>query len=335
MVSLVLSALVAAAPLEVAVLSKDVPSSTLQVRWQPVTATSLAEPFTQLEVQADETFRAVVLPGTKRVAIVRVTGLARDPSFVATLSIVSPGQPERVLATDVVRASKPTLLGSRLFVERGAPGPETNDGSYRVDALTVSELELQSGRLRTVYETKGYWTHLAGAIGRELIIYVAGPHGAKLEAVQVDTLAVRTLIPSMPAMAHDFAVDAEHQRVLFTIAEPGVERWFIDQVDVASTKRTRLAEGDQVALLPTVLPSGLAWSTGEGRGLTWLGRDGVALASHGPGFERVRFVADGLVFTRHEVPGLAPQVYVTKVRDGSTVPVVFPAGIVDVAGVSR
>lgn len=335
MVSLVLSALVAAAPLEVAVLSKDVPSSTLAVRWQPVTATALAEPFTQLAVQADETFHAVVLPNSKRVAIVRVTGLARDPSFVATLSIVSPGQPERVLATDVVRASKPTLLGSRLFVERGAPGRETTDGSYRVDALTVSEVDPQSGRLRTVYETKGYWTHLAGALGRELIIYVAGPQGAKLEAVQVDTLAVRTLLPSMPAMAHDFVVDAEHQRVLFTIAEPGVERWFIDQVEVSSGKRTRLAEGDQVALLPTVLPSGLAWSTGEGRGLSWLGRDGVALPSHGPGFERVRFVADGLLFTRHEVPGSAPQVYVTRLRDGATMPVVFPSGIVDVAGVNR
>lgn len=335
MVSLVLSALVAAAPLEVAVLSKDVSSSTLQLRWQPLASPALAEPFAQLEVQPDETFRAVVIPGTKRVAIVRVTGLARDPSFVATLSIVAPGQPERVLATDVVRASNPTLLGSRLFVERGAPGPETNDGSYRVDALTVSEVELQSGRLRTVYETKGYWTHLAGAIGRELIIYVAGPGGAKLEAVQVDTLAVRTLIPSMPAMAHDFVVDAQHQRVLFTIAEPGVERWFIEQLDLASGKRTRLAEGDQVALLPTVLPSGLAWSTGAGRGLTWVGRDGQALASHGPGFERLRFVTEGLAFSRHEVPGLAPQVFVTRLRDGAAVPVAFPSGIVDVAGVSR
>jgi hypothetical protein len=335
MVSFLLSALVGAAPLEVAVLSKDVASSTLDVRWQPVTATTLAEPFARLEVHPDETFRAVALPGTKRLAVVRVTGLARDPSFVATLSLVSPGQPERVLATDVVRASKPTLLGSRLFVERGAPGPETSDGSYRVDAVTISEVDLQSGRLRTVFETKGYWTHLAGAIGRELIVYVAGPQGAKLEAVQVDTLAVRTLIPSMPAMAHDFVIDAEHQRVLFTIAEPGVERWFIDQVDVVSGKRTRLAEGEQVALLPTVLPSGLAWSPHEGRGLSWLGREGVALAAHGPGFERVRFIAEGLVFARHEVPGVAPQVFVTRLRDGATVPVVFPAGIVDVAGVSR
>lgn len=335
MVSLLVSALVGAAPLEVAVLSKDVASSTLEVRWQPVAASTVAEPFARLEVQPDETFRAVVLPGSRRVALVRITGLARDPSFVATLSIVSPGQPERVLATDVVRASKPTLLGSRLFVERGAPGVETTDGSYRVDALTISEVDPQTGRLRTVYETKGYWTHVAGAVGRELIVYVAGPKGAALEAVQVDTLAVRTLISSMPAMAHDFVVDVEHQRVLFTIAEPGVERWFIEQVDVATGKRARLAEGDQVALLPTVLPTGLAWSTGAGRGLSWLGRDGVALAPHGPGFERVRFVADGLVFARHEVPGSAPSTFVTKLRDGAPVPVVFPPGIVDVAGVNR
>lgn len=335
MVSLLVSALVSAAPLEVAVLSKDVASSTLEVRWQPMAAATLAEPFARLEVHPDETFRAVVVPGTKRVAVVRISGLARDPSFVATLSIVSPGQTERVLATDVVRASKPTLVGSRLFVEHGVAGPERTDGSYRVDALTISEVELQSGRLRTVFETKGYWAHVAGAVGRELVVYVAGPKGATLEAIQVDTLAVRTLISSMPPMAHDFVIDAEHQRVLFTIAEPGVERWFIEQVDVATGKRARLAEGDQVALLPTVLPSGLAWSTGAGRGLSWLGRDGVALAPHGTGFERVRFVTEGLAFTRHELPGSAPALFVTRLRDTAPVPVVFPPGIVDVAGVNR
>jgi hypothetical protein len=275
------------------------------------------------------------MPGSRTVAVVRIPGLARDPSFVATLSLVAPGEAERVLARDVVRASRPVLLGQRLFVERGRPGPEPVDGSFRVDALTVSEVELPGGRLRTVFETKGYWTHVAGALGRELVVYVATPAGARLLAVHVDTLAVRTLVASMPAMAHDFVVDPARKAVLFTIAEPGVDRWFVEQVELGTGARRRLAEGDSVALLPTVLPGGLAWQPAPGAGLRFLERDGVALSSGGAGFERVRFVSDGLVFGRHEVPGEAPTPFVRRAADGARVSFTAPPGVVDVVGVAR
>lgn len=335
MVSQLLGVLLAAGSLDVALVSKDVAASTLEVRWQPLSSPTLVEPFARLEVQPDETFRGVVLPGTRTVALVRIAALYRDPSFAATLSLVTPGQPERVLATDLVRASKPVLIGSRLFVERGRAGvPSPSD--TRVDALTISEVDVASGRLRTVYEARGFWTHLAGAIGRELIVYSAGPTGAKLEAVHVDSLAVRTLVAALPPMAHDFAVDAANRSVLFTIAEPGVERWFVERVDLTTGRRERLGEGDQVALLPTVLPGGFAYAPAPGRGLSWLGRDGVALPSRGDGFERVRFVTDGLVFARHEVPGDAPFVTVTRVKDAQPVGLAQPKGaIVDVAGVAR
>jgi hypothetical protein len=334
MVSALVSFLVAASP-EVALLSKDVPSSTLEVRWQPLASPTLAEPFARLEAHPDETFRGVALPGARAVAVVRVPALFRDPSYAAVLSVVTPGADERVLATDCVRASRPLLVGTRLFVERGRAGPPLAR-DYRVDELTISEVDVATGRLRTVYETKGYWTHLAGALGRELVLYVAGPQGAKVEAVHVDTLAVRTLVPALPPMAHDFTVDVAGRAVLFTVAEPGVERWFVERVDAVTGRRERLAEGDLVALLPAVLPGGVAWSPGPGRGLAWVGREGVALPARGSGFERVRFVADGLVFARHEVPGEAPFVTVTRVKDAAAVPLAQPKGaIVDVAGVAR
>lgn len=335
MVLALLPIVLTAAPLEVALLSKGVPSSTLEVRWQPLTSPTLAEPFTTLEVQPDETFRGVVLPGTRAVAVVRVPALERDLSFAATLTLVAPGAPERVLATGLARASKPVLIGSRLFVERGRAGPPS-PADYRVDELTVTEVDVASGRLRTVYEAKGFWTHLAGALGRELVLYVAGPQGAKLEAVHVDTLAVRTLVPALPPMAHDFTVDASGKAVLFTVAEPGVERWFVERVELLTGRRERLAEGDSVALLPAVLPGGVAYQREVGAGLSWVGREGVAVPSRGPGFERVRFVVEGLVFARHEASDAAPVVTVTRVKDLSGVPLAQPPGaIVDVAGVAR
>lgn len=335
MVSFALVTCLAAAPLELAVVSKDVASSTLEVRWQSMEAGSpLAEPFARLQVQPDETFRAIALPGSRSVAVVRVPALTRDLSFASSLTIVSPGQSERTLATNVVRASRPVLVGQRLFVERGVAGALSPD-AFRVDTLTITEVAVTSGRVRTVFETKGFWAHLAGVFEHELVLYVAGPEGARLLAVHVDTLAVRTLVASLPALAHDFTIDTAKKAVLFSIAEPGVERWFVERVELLTGRRERLAEGDTVALLPTVLPSGVAYSAGPGLGLRWAEREGVALPSHGAGFERVRVITEGLIFVRHEVPGDAPTVYALSVKDSRPVPLTLPSGIVDVAGVRR
>ncbi|MDX2009565.1 MAG: hypothetical protein SFW67_05225, partial [Myxococcaceae bacterium] len=70
MVFVVLLAL-AAAPPELALLSKPVDGTTLSVRWQRVDAERPAEPFTTLEVHADETFHGVAL-ANGAVAVVRV-----------------------------------------------------------------------------------------------------------------------------------------------------------------------------------------------------------------------------------------------------------------------
>ncbi|MCU0702196.1 MAG: hypothetical protein MUC96_37340 [Myxococcaceae bacterium] len=334
MVSVVLLAL-AAAPPELALLSKPVDGTTLSVRWQPTEAETPSEPFARLEVHPDETFHGVAL-ANGAVALVRVPGPARDLSFAATLSVVAPGKAERVLATNVVRASRPVLMGARLFIERGSPGIDASDGSIRVDALEVSEVDVASGRLRPVFTTRGFWTHLAGVFGRELVLYVAEPEGARLIAVHVDTLAVRTLKAALPPLAHDFVVDGASKAVLYAIADPGIERWFVERVDLLSGSTSRVAEGDVAALLPTVLPGGVAFMPGPGRGLRWLTRDGVALPARGPGFERVFFVSDGLVVGCHEVPGAMPRPFAVRARDGADVSVAWPKDvIVEPAGVRR
>jgi hypothetical protein len=332
---LVAAVLLAASPTDLALLSKPVDGSTLEVRWQPLDQAVPSEPFARLEAAVDETFHGAVLPGGA-VAVVHVKARAADLSFAAVLTVVSPGAPERRLATQVVLASRPIVMGQRLFVQRGTAGPPTADGTLRVDALELTEVDVSTGRLRTVFSTRGFWTHVGGTFGRELIVYVSEPRGARLIALHVDTLAVRTLVPSLAPLAHDFAVDLASKAVFFSIADPGVERWFVERVDLLSGARSRIAEGDVVALLPTVLPGGVAFSPGPGRGLSFIGKDTVALAPRGPGLERVSFVVEGLAVGLHEDPGALPRPFVVRLRDGAERLVAWPEGvIVEPAGVRR
>lgn len=330
--TLVLALILAAAPLEIALISRPPGAATLEVRWQPLGADP-ATPFATLEAAPDESFHGAAVPGRREVAVVHVPARTRDASFAAVVSLVAPGQKARTLVGEVVLASKPVFLGPRLFVERGTPGPELVD-RYRVDALHVDEVDWRTGKSRPVYATHGFWTHLAGAIGRELVLYEAGPEGARLLAVHVDSLAVRTLIATMPAMAHDFAIDPARSAVLFTLGEPGKERWTIEQLSLRDGARRQLGAGPHVALLPTVLPGGVAFSPGAGGGLRWTGTNGVALPANGAGFERVRFVVEGLVLLRHEAPGEVP-VPLVRTSSGEAVEVAFPRGVVDFAGVFR
>jgi hypothetical protein len=257
-----------------------------------------------------------------------VKARAADLSFAAVLTVVSPGAPQRLLASQVVLASRPVVMGQRLFVQRGTAGPPTTDGTVRVDALELTEVDVGSGRLRTVFSTRGFWTHVAGTFGRELIVYVSEPRGARLVAVHVETLAVRTLLASLAPLAHDFAVDPASKAVFFSIADPGVERWFVERVDLLSGARSRIAEGDVVALLPTVLPGGVAFSPGPGRGLSFIGKDTLALAPRGPGFERVHFVVEGLAVGLHEDPGALPRPFAVRLRDGAERLVAWPEGVI-------
>ncbi len=336
MLSLVSLVLLTATPLEVAVLSKSLDGNTLEARWLSSAATVTPEPFAHLDAAVDETFHGVVLPGTRSIAVVRVPGLYRDPSFAATLELITPGAPTRRLATGLVRASKPHLVAGRLFVERGTAGIDRGDGTLRVDALEIDEVDVTSGRLRPVHQASGSWTHLAGAIGRELIVYEAGPSGARVIAVHVDSLAVRPIVASLPPLAHDFWVDAKSQSILFTIAEPGVERWFVDRVEVASGKRQRLTESDSVALLPAVVSAGVVVSRGPGAGLRWASSDQPALPSHGQGYERVRFVNDTVTIVRHETPGALPFLYAVRSKDGKPIELPWPTNaVVELAGVAR
>lgn len=333
MLSLVVTLSLAAAP-QVALLSSS--GSEAELRFQPLGASTLVAPVVRFGHVAGSSVSGALLPGTRVVVATATVANARDLSFADALLRLEAGQPARVLVDRVVHGSRPLVTAEgRVFVARGLPGPwPENPREMRVDALSIVEVAPDTGRTRTVYEASGYATFLAGALGRELLVYEVRPDGARLLAVHADTLAVRVLLPALAPLARDFVVDGTRRRLLFTQGEPGAPTWHVAAVDLATGKLSRLAEGAEVTLLPTVLPGGVvATSPGAGEGLVSL-EGGRVLAPQGPGFERVRLVHDGVVLGLHERPSEFPTPFAVRRSTGEALRLVAPPDArLDVAGV--
>lgn len=326
-----LALFLAAAP-EVAILSSR--EDVAELRFQPLDATELSAPAARFSHAEGSAVLGSLLPRTRVVVASATMRSGGDLSFANSLVRLEAGKAPRVLADQLGYGSRPLVTAEgRLFVARGVAGAEPFDArdSLRVDALSVEELDPSTAARRLVYSTRGYLTFLAGAVGRELIIYEVAPIGARLISVHADTLAVRVLIPSMPPLARDFVVDAPRRRVLFTQGSP--TGWFVEQLDLVSGQSTRLAEGPEVTLLPAVTPEGrVLISRGPGEGLFAL--DGARVVSpHGPGFERLSVQQKGLLIGLHERPSDFPSLFALK--DGAAVPLLSPTGCrLDVAGVT-
>ncbi len=301
--------LLAAAP-EVALLSTSPGSDTTELRFQPLGDARLARPASRLTHAPHESVLGAVVPGTRQVVAVAVAAEGAfgseprgDLSFAANVFLLEANQPSRRLTDRCVLGSRPLVTAEgRVFVQRGRVG------ANRIDALTIDEVNLSTGRTREVLAFTGYLTFLAGHIGRELLVYRVGPQTADLVAVHADALAVRVLIPSMQPLARDFALTADHSALLFTQGDGATGQWYLERLDLKSLALTRLAEGPTMALLPTPLPDGrVAFAPAQGLGLR--GVDGtVVLEAQGPGFERVRaFTKKRILVGLHEVPGDFPR----------------------------
>lgn len=292
---------------EVALLSSQ--SSVAELRFQPLGATELSAPVVRFTHAEGSSVQGSLLPRS-RVVVASATLRERgELSFGNALIRLEAGKPPRVLADQLAYGSRPLVtVEGRVFVSRGVAGRELPE-AYRVDALTLEEIDPTTAARRLVYLTHGYFTFLAGALGRELIVYESAPAGARLIAVHADTLGVRVLLPSMAPLARDFVVDVPRHRVLFTQGTPGGAAWFVEQVDLLDGAATRLAEGPEVTLLPVVLADGrVLISRGPGEGLHAL--DGTkVVAAHGPGFERIAAQHKGLLIGLHERPSEFPTLF--------------------------
>ena len=293
--------LLAAAP-EVALLSTAPGAEVTELRFQPLGATRLTAPVARLSHVANETVLGAVIPGTRRIVAIAVTEPRKDLSFASGLFLLEANTPSRLLCDRVVLGSRPLVTAEgRVFVQRGRATES------RIDALTIDEVDLRTGRTREVLAFTGFTTLLAGSLGRELLVYRVGPGRADLVAVHTDALGVRVLIPSMQPLARDFALAADSRSIFFTQGDSATGRWYLERLDLQTLALTRLAEGPTMALLPTPLPDGrVAFAPAQGAGLQDLAGSTV-LESTGPGFERVRaFTQKKIAVGLHEIPGDFP-----------------------------
>lgn len=330
MLSLALASLLAAAP-EVALISSQ--GEVAELRFQPLGASKLAEPVARFSHADGSPVLGSLLPRGRVVVATAVLGARADLSFASSLLRLEAGKPVRVLADQVPYGARPLVtLEGRLFIARGVAGPE-QDGVMRVDGLSVEEIDPTTAKARPVYSARGFITFLAGALGRELIIYEVLPGRARLIAVHVDSLGVRVVVPSMEGLARDFVVDAPRHRVLFTQGTVGGERWFVEEVDLFSGTSKRLAEDAEVTLLPTVLPDGrVLISRGAGDGLRTVAGERV-IEPHGTGFERLVVHRKNVSVGLHERPSDFPLPFATQ--DGAPVLLLAPPDSrLDLAGVS-
>lgn len=299
-------------------------------------------PVARFDHAAGAAVKGVVLPGTSAVLAVADTVATRDLSFASSLFRVEPHRPASRLCDGLVYASRPLVTkAGRVFVSRGTAGPAPSAASTldgREDALVIDEIDPGTGHARTVHSFAGYLAFLAGAHGREILVYRVGAAGADLVSVDADSGDVRVIAPSLLPFARDFSVDAERGAVVFQERDERDSRtWVVDRVDLASGARTRLAAARSMSLAPSVWPGGgVAYSPDGRSGLTLIGRKMKPIqAPTGEGIDQVQALSeDGAwVAALHTRPGQFPLAFAIESATGSTLALPAAAGAhVAVAG---
>lgn len=318
MVSAFTLLLLTASP-EVALLSSS--GTTGELRFQPIDAAGLTAPVVRFSHAEGSPVLGTLLPGTRVVIASAVMKSEGDVSFGSALVRLETGKPARLLADQLVYGSRPLVSNEgRVFVSRGRAGnghpdeariKSADQSAGRVDELTVDEIDPRSAKTRTLYSTRGFFTFLVGALGREVLIYEVTPTVSRLIAVHADSLGVRVLLENMKLPAHDFVVDAPRKRVLFTQLTDQ-QSYAVKEVSLINGEVRVLATGPEITLLPAVRSDGRVMiSKGQGLGLISLdGSEG--LSAQGTGFERVGVEREGFLIDLHERPSDFPSLFLFK-----------------------
>jgi hypothetical protein len=298
--------------------------------------------------------RGAVLPAAGAVLATADTAATRDASFNASLFRVDPRHGSTLLCDRIVHASRPLVTpAGRVFVARGVAGPAL-EGAMRVDALTVDEIDPFTGQAWTVHAYAGYLTFLAAAVEDDLLVYRVGPDGADLVRVDPDTFEVRPVLASMPPFARDFSLNPATNTLVFQERdETDSHLWVVDQLDLTTRARTRVATGPSPTFSPHALADGrVLYNAGTG-GLQVLGQNGavapqkgavapqrgavapqkIAVAPLGPGVNVIEAEQGGWIAGRHTVAGQLPQGFALEVATGRVAALAAPPGTrVAVAG---
>lgn len=206
--------------------------------WSSTSELRLADsPLARLEHLPGAAVRGAMSPGTGFYYAVADTRPSRDPSFAASLFVLTADHPTRRLCDDVVHASRPlTAPDGRVFVVRGAAGPEQLPDP-RLDFLRVDEVDRDTGVARTLHSFTGQFLHLVGWHTDRLIAYRIDADSADL--VAIDAAAPHAVDPlaDIPPFARDFSIDGDllvyHDR-----DEHDPHTWHIEQLDLRTGVQT-------------------------------------------------------------------------------------------------
>jgi hypothetical protein len=198
----------------------------------------------------DAVVRGDVLPGGHSVVVV-ADSENRPPAtgasdWSSSLHRVDDSGKIALLATGLYHASRPLASADgAVYVERGASGSwptreEAALGRLRTDPLHIDAIDPITGAARTLYSWTGYTLHLAGELGRELIVYRVAFEGADLVAIDRASGKSR-LITALVPFARDFSIDAKRGALVMSNRdEHDSHLWVIDRIDLATGARTRL-----------------------------------------------------------------------------------------------
>ncbi len=277
----------------------------------------------------DAVVRGATVPGKAFVLATADTTPTRDASFNASLFRVAPHAPPETLVDRVVHASRPLVTAAgRVFVSRGRPGAEI-EGRMRVDPLTVDEIDLGTGQTRTVHAEDGHLLFLAGATGREIILYRVLPGGADVVAVDPDSGAVRTVLKNLPPFARDFSLDARGDKLVFQGRhETDSRTWVVDEVEIATGRARRLFSSPSMTLAPAVLPNGGVLYNPPGHGLSTLAAEARVAGPLGPGVDVVAAAtADSRwIAALHTQPSTLAVPFVVDTQTGAAAVLPAPRG---------
>lgn len=178
-----------------------------------------------------------------------------DLSFAARLFALEEGRDPRELADRVVHASRPVPThDGKVLVARGEPGAYPAAGAFRVDVLSVDEIDLTTRDEKTLYSSEGYLLFVIGEIGNEALIYRVGPDGAAIVAVDRATRHPRE-VAALPSYARDFSIDGPIVTMLDRDAGDA-HTWAVLRLDVRSGALSRVLDGPSMTLSPFSLPGG-------------------------------------------------------------------------------
>ncbi len=278
--------------------------------------------------------RGRVVPHTQIVLAVADTHPSRDKSFNSSLFRLSPHSPPAELCNSLVYGMRPLVMESgRVFIARGKAGAESPNASLanlRNDELSIDEVDLAGGSLRTLHTYSGYITFLAGAYHNEILLYRVNQAGADLVAVDADSGSVRPILSKLPPFARDFSVDAARGQMVFRGRhESNHKLWTIERIDLNTLALTRLYENPSMTLSPHVWPTGgIVYNPYAQSGISMLGSPSALGAPLGQGIDVVEdFSPDGQwAALSHTLPGELPIPFVIETNSAKAAALAIPSG---------